>query len=272
MAAARALGAEATVITFRRHPKRLLLGRAPKTLTTLEHRLELFAGWASSTRWRLRFRRVPAEPVGPSLRGADRRGRARGAALRPGLRQQVRPRPGGHPRPPAGPGLRGRGGARGHGAGPCGVQHRHPRGGGPGGPGGGRAHAGRSGDRPGPGGPREPAGARIGFPTANLDLHHELHPPPGVYAVRVERVPQGGRQPAATPGSATSASGRRWAAGRTAPWSRSTCSTSRGTCTASAWRWPSWRRLRAEQRFANLGELSAQIARDAARAREVLGG
>ena len=37
------LGAVPTVLTFRRHPKRLLLGNAPKTLTTLEHRLELFA-------------------------------------------------------------------------------------------------------------------------------------------------------------------------------------------------------------------------------------
>ena len=43
VARATALGAEPTVITFRRHPKHLLLGRAPKTLTTLEHRLALFA-------------------------------------------------------------------------------------------------------------------------------------------------------------------------------------------------------------------------------------
>ena len=39
---ARELGAVPTVVTFRRHPKRLLLGHAPKTLTTLEHRIELF--------------------------------------------------------------------------------------------------------------------------------------------------------------------------------------------------------------------------------------
>ena len=39
---ARKLGAEPTVVTFRRHPKSLLLGHAPRTLTTLEHRLELF--------------------------------------------------------------------------------------------------------------------------------------------------------------------------------------------------------------------------------------
>src|SRR5262245_54245650 len=42
LARARTLGAVPTVVTFRRHPKRLLLGREPKTLTTLEHRLELF--------------------------------------------------------------------------------------------------------------------------------------------------------------------------------------------------------------------------------------
>ena len=43
VATAAELGAMPTVVTFRRHPKRLLLGRAPRTLTTLEHRLELFA-------------------------------------------------------------------------------------------------------------------------------------------------------------------------------------------------------------------------------------
>lgn len=36
------LSAVPTVVTFRDHPKTLLLGRAPKTLTSLEHRLELF--------------------------------------------------------------------------------------------------------------------------------------------------------------------------------------------------------------------------------------
>ena len=32
----------------------------------------------------------------------------------------------------------------------------------------------------------EGRGAGLGFPTANLDLHHELHPPRGVYVVEVE--------------------------------------------------------------------------------------
>ena len=39
---ARSSGARPTVVTFRDHPKQLLLGRAPRTLTSLEHRLELF--------------------------------------------------------------------------------------------------------------------------------------------------------------------------------------------------------------------------------------
>ncbi len=43
VARARALQAEATVVTFASHPKQVLLGRAPRTLTSLEHRLELFA-------------------------------------------------------------------------------------------------------------------------------------------------------------------------------------------------------------------------------------
>jgi len=36
------LDAVPSVVTFASHPKEVLLGRAPKTLTTLEHRLELF--------------------------------------------------------------------------------------------------------------------------------------------------------------------------------------------------------------------------------------
>ncbi|MEY2784397.1 MAG: hypothetical protein RL277_601 [Planctomycetota bacterium] len=41
-ARAHELGARSCVVTFHEHPKRLLLGRAPRTLTSLEHRLELF--------------------------------------------------------------------------------------------------------------------------------------------------------------------------------------------------------------------------------------
>ena len=52
---ARELGARATVITFAEHPKSLLLGRAPRTLTSLEHRLELFARAHIECVWVLHF-------------------------------------------------------------------------------------------------------------------------------------------------------------------------------------------------------------------------
>ena len=42
VARAQELGSCPTVVTFRGHPKEVLLGRAPRTLTTLDHRLELF--------------------------------------------------------------------------------------------------------------------------------------------------------------------------------------------------------------------------------------
>jgi riboflavin kinase/FMN adenylyltransferase len=42
VAHARSLTALPTVVTFRHHPKQVLLGHAPRTLTSLEHRLELF--------------------------------------------------------------------------------------------------------------------------------------------------------------------------------------------------------------------------------------
>ncbi|MFT6361620.1 MAG: riboflavin kinase/FMN adenylyltransferase [Planctomycetota bacterium] len=43
IARARSLDATPTVVTFSGHPKKLLLGRGPLTLTSLDHRLELFA-------------------------------------------------------------------------------------------------------------------------------------------------------------------------------------------------------------------------------------
>lgn len=43
VARARSMGVEPTVVTFAQHPKEVLLGRAPRTLTTVEHRLALFA-------------------------------------------------------------------------------------------------------------------------------------------------------------------------------------------------------------------------------------
>ena len=56
---------EDRVVTFRHHPKSVLLGRAPRTLTSLDHRLELFRRAQISRTVVLTFdedlRRIPAE-------------------------------------------------------------------------------------------------------------------------------------------------------------------------------------------------------------------
>jgi len=60
-----ALDAEPTVVTFRDHPKGVLLGHAPRTLTSLEHRLELFRRGGirrcAVLTFDERLRQVPAE-------------------------------------------------------------------------------------------------------------------------------------------------------------------------------------------------------------------
>ena len=181
-ARARARGAIATVVTFRRHPKRVLLGHAPRTLTSLEHRLELFrrAGIEHTRRADLRRGACATLSAGGVRRARSRSTRLGARALRARLRQQVRPRPRGTPEL-----LRALGfdvevvpqGAR-----------RRPR----------RSRAPRSARRSSSATSTAPRacsagrspcsgrscaatrrGRTLGFPTANLDLHHELHPPAG---------------------------------------------------------------------------------------------
>ncbi|MCY2960048.1 MAG: bifunctional riboflavin kinase/FAD synthetase [Planctomycetota bacterium] len=188
---ARALGARSTVVTFRQHPKSVLLGRAPRTLTSLEHRLELFRRAGIEHAVALTFdealRAIPAadfarEFLAGSLHarrlvlGFDSKfGRGREgtpeflAAL--GLSVDVVGQVVLGGRPVSSTAIReavelgdleaaaamlGR---------PVAVH--------------GEVVAG------------DKLGRRIGFPTANLDLHHELHPPTGVYAVRVRVVRYG---------------------------------------------------------------------------------
>lgn len=188
---ARALGAVPTVVTFRRHPKILLLGRAPRTLTTLEHRLELFdrAGieHAVALSFDAELRGMPAAEfvsriaveglgVRSFVLGFDSKfGRDRGGtpeSLRElGFDVEIAPKVVVQGRPVSSTAIReavelgdlsaaaamlGR---------PVSVF--------------GRVVHGAS------------LGARIGFPTANLNLHEGLHPPPGVYACRVRPVGAG---------------------------------------------------------------------------------
>jgi riboflavin kinase/FMN adenylyltransferase len=192
VARAGVLDAVPTVVTFRRHPKTLLLGRAPRTLTTLEHRLELFARAGIEHAVVLSFDaelrglaaaefvdRIAVEglAVRSFVLGFDSKfGRDRGGtpeSLRAlGFEVEIAPKVVVNGRPVSSTAIReavelgdlaaaaamlGR---------PVSVF--------------GRVVHGAS------------LGQRIGFPTANLNLHEGLHPPPGVYACRVHPLGPGG--------------------------------------------------------------------------------
>ncbi|HVS18380.1 MAG TPA: riboflavin biosynthesis protein RibF [Planctomycetota bacterium] len=183
-ARAAAFVARSTVVTFETHPKGTLLGRAPRTLTSLEHRLELFRRAGIEHTAVLAFdaalrelsaeeftSRTLVEALGArafvlgfdSKFGRDRRGTPE---LLRGLGHDVevidKVEVGG--RAVSSTAIREAvelgdlaGAARMLGR-PVSVLGTVVQG----------ARRGRG----------------LGFPTANLDLHHELHPPPGVYAGR----------------------------------------------------------------------------------------
>lgn len=185
------LGVTPTVVTFRRHPKRVLLGRAPRTLTTLDHRLELFRRAGIEHTVALTFdeelsrlsaedfaRRYLTEGLGvralvlgfDSKFGHGRRGTP-GLMRELGYEVDVVDRVQVDGRAVSSTAIREavelgdlEGAERmlgrpvsviGH------VVHGDAR------------------------------GRTIGFPTANLDLHHELHPPVGVYACRARLLGEG---------------------------------------------------------------------------------
>lgn len=188
VARARAIGARPTVVTFRGHPKQLLLGRAPRTLTSLEHRLELFRRAGIEHTVALVFdeelRSIPARTfvdeflVGAldtrrfvlgfdSKFGRDREGTPEFIAAL-GLDVEVVPQVLVAGRAVSSTAIREAvelgdlaGAARMLGR-PVAVHGEVVRG--------------------------DALGRKLGFPTANLDLHHELRPPNGVYASRVRRV------------------------------------------------------------------------------------
>jgi len=182
--AARSLGSVPMVVTFRSHPKLLLLGRAPRTLTTLEHRLELFARAGIGHTVVLEFdeslRELSAEgfveEIGvrslgvrrfvlgfDSKFGHHRQGTPEFLASL-GFDVEVVPKVVVRGRPVSSTAIR-EAVELGDLEGACAMLGRAVTVFGRVVPG---AHRGRE----------------IGFPTANLDLHHELHPPTGVYACR----------------------------------------------------------------------------------------
>ena len=191
---ARELGSRATVVTFRRHPKQVLLGRAPRTLTSLEHRLELFRRAGVEHTLVLTFDeelrsigarefvdRLLVEGLGArafvlgfdSKFGRDKQGtpgwlRALGHDVRVVDKVQTGERPVSSTAIREAVELGDLEGAR--------------------------RMLGRAVSVLGTVVHGDGLGRRIGFPTANLDLHHELHPPPGVYGVRA-RILRGGPEP-----------------------------------------------------------------------------
>lgn len=185
---AREIGAQPTVVTFGQHPKSLLLGRAPRTLTSLAHRLELFRRAGIGHTLVLTFdeelRQIPArafaeevlvEGLGArkfvlgfdSKFGKDRQGTPEYLQSL-GLDVEIAPKVKVAGRAVSSTAIReavelgdleqaarmlGR---------PVAVYGEVVRG--------------------------DALGRELGFPTANLDLHHELRPPPGVYAGFARRV------------------------------------------------------------------------------------
>lgn len=270
--AADELGIEATVITFRRHPKGVLLGHSPKTLTTLEHRLELFRRAGIDHAVGLSFtpalrelgveefvQRVAIEGLGvrrfvlgfDSKFGRDREGTPE--RLRElGFEVEVVPKVVIGGRAVSSTAIREAvelgdldGGARMLGR-PISVMGRVVRG--------------------------SELGREIGFPTANLDLHHELHPPPGVYAVRVILL---GAEPDPVEVLGVCNIGfRPTVAGdaAVAPIVEVHLLNYEGDLYGQRIEVSFVAHLRSEHRFPNLEALTAQIAKDVARARELLSG
>ncbi len=267
-AAAAELGAEPTVVTFRRHPKRLLLGREPKALTSLQHRLELFrragVGHAVVLPFTPELRSLSAEDfvarvavAGLGVRrfvlgfdskfGHDRAGTPeRLAAL--GFAVEVVPEVDVGGRAVSSTAIReavelgdlglaarmlGR---------PVAVLGRVVHG--------------------------QELGRRLGFPTANLDLSHELHPPPGVYAVRVSRG--GSADRTEHPGVCNIGFRPTLGGAATRPAVEVHLLDYSGDLYGTDLEVLFVERLREERRFPDLGALRAQIAADAAAARAIL--
>jgi riboflavin kinase/FMN adenylyltransferase len=270
VARARALGAVPTVLTFRRHPKSLLLGRSPRTLTPLEHRLELFARAGIEQAAVLPFddalrsltapefvRTIAIEGLGTrafvlgfdSKFGRDRAGTP--DSLRAmGLDVEVAPEVQVLGRPVSSTAIReavelgdlvaaaamlGR---------PVSVFGRVVHG--------------------------SSLGHRIGFPTANLDLRHGLHPPPGVYACRV-RLLLAEAARVSYPG-VTNIGFRPTVSAEPArhPQVEVHLLGFDGDLYGERIELEFVARLRGERRFAGIDELCAQIGRDVAEARRIL--
>ena len=273
VARATTLGGRPTVVTFRHHPKQLLLGRAPRTLTTLAHRLELFqrAGIAHSLvlSFDAALRDTPAERFTREVLvermggvafvlGFDSkfgRNQEGGPKLLKalGLPVEVVPQVVLDQRAVSSSAIREAvelgdlaGAARMLGR-PVSVLGEVVRG--------------------------EALGRTLGFPTANLDLHHELHPPTGVYACRAHLLAQGETHAVEVSHPSVANIGfRPTVVGRPPdePLVEVHLLDFEGDLYGRTVELEFAQRLRGEQRFGDLEALRAQIARDVEAARGLL--
>ena len=275
---ARELGAVSTVVTFRRHPKKVLLGRAPRTLTSLEHRLELFLRAGIERSLVLTFdeglRELSAEDFvqrflvdGLGARafvlgfdskfGRERRGTP--ALLESlGFDVEVVDKVVLDERPVSSTAIREAvelgdlAGAERMLGRPVTVLGTVVRG--------------------------AARGRELGFPTANLNLHHELHPPPGVYVGRARILARGSDDPGGPPegphGAVANIGFRPTVDGPPpeVPLLEVHLLDFDGDLYGRHLELSFLGRLRGEQRFAGLDELQAQIGRDVSAAREKLAG
>ncbi len=267
------LDAVPTVVTFRRHPKRVILGRAPRKLTPLEHRLELLrrAGvqHAVALAFDERLRQTPAEDFVREILveklgarsfvlgfdskfGRDRRGSA--SLLREmGLDVHVVPKVIVQQRAVSSTAIREAvelgdlaGAARMLGR-PVSILGTVVRG--------------------------AKLGQRLGFPTANLDLHDQLHPPVGVWAGVARRVERGAPPSSEFGWPAVANIGYRPTVGGGRP-EQPLVEVHLIDASADLYgarlELEFVGRIRAEQRFPDLEALRAQIERDVQAARDLL--
>ena len=270
VALARERGLRPTVVTFRDHPKRVILGRAPRTLTTLEHRLAHFRRLGVEHTLALAFdealRETPAdrfitEILVRSLNAAAfvlgfdskfGKGRAGGPELLTslGFPVEVVPKVVVDQRAVSSTAIREAvelgdlEGAKSMLGRPISVFGRVVKG--------------------------QQMGRKLGFPTANLDLAHELHPPPGVYACQATLILEEGedevRPAVANIGFRPTVSGE--ASGE--PTIEVHLLDFEADLYGAAMELEFAARIRDEQRFDGLEALRAQIARDVDEARRLL--
>ncbi|MFT7486858.1 MAG: riboflavin kinase/FMN adenylyltransferase [Candidatus Paceibacteria bacterium] len=272
VAKARELGAESTVLTFSAHPKSVLLGRAPRTLTTLDHRLELFEragiGHTVALPFDEELRRTPPEQFArdflierlgtrhfvlgfDSQFGEGRRGNA-DLLIGMGFPVSVVPMVIVDQRGVSSTAIREavelgdlEGATRMLGR-PVAILGEVIRG--------------------------KQLGRQLGFPTANLDLHHELHPPVGVYACRAH-VLQGKRvgEPLATWNAVCNIGFRPTVEGQSPrkPVVEAFLLDFEGDLYGRRIELEFVQRLRAEQHFPGLEALKEQIAADVRAGREL---